>query len=385
MKIVVQVKLMPEAEQAAALRSTLRTVNDLACWVSHVAFARGVPREYELRKHTYPHLKAEGLGAQAAQHVIKKVRDAYTTLHANLRAGNFGKPKSRRRVKAESKPIAFRPEAAQPYDDRCLSWQYDQQTVSIWTMAGRIKYVSFVCSADALKVLQQYRKGESDLIERDDVFYLIATCDVPEAEAYEPHGFIGVDLGIVNIATTSTGFQAAGRGLGRYRKRQLALRAKLQKKRTKSAKRRLKERSRREARHVKNTNHIIAKTIVTEAERTSAGISLEELKGIRQRVRLRKPQRVTLHSWAFAQLGDFIVYKARRAGVPLVFVDPAYTSQMCSQCGHVDKRNRVDQGLFICRGCGVVAHADRNASHNIARKGEAVWTAGRESRVPATP
>ncbi|MGW6480351.1 RNA-guided endonuclease InsQ/TnpB family protein [Streptomyces sp. NPDC055059] len=376
---------MPEAERAAALRSTLRTVNDLACWVSQVAFARGVPREYELRKHTYPHLKAEGLGAQAAQHVIKKVRDAYTTLHANLRAGNLGKPKSRRRVKAESKPIAFRPEAAQPYDDRCLSWQYDQQTVSIWTMAGRIKNVSFVCSADALKTLRDYRKGECDLIERDGVFYLIATCDVPEAEAFEPDGFIGVDLGIVNIATTSTGYQAAGRGLGRYRKRQLALRAKLQKKRTKSAKRRLKARSRREQRHVKNTNHIIAKTIVTEAERTAHGIALEELKGIRRRVRLRKPQRVTLHSWAFAQLADFIVYKARRAGVPLVYVDPAYTSQMCSQCRHVDKRNRVDQGLFICRGCGVVAHADRNASHNIAARGAAVWTAGRESRVPATP
>ncbi|MFE4772870.1 RNA-guided endonuclease InsQ/TnpB family protein [Streptomyces sp. NPDC056713] len=385
MKIVVQVKLMPEAEQAAALRSTLRTVNDLACWVSQVAFARGVPREYELRKHTYPHLKAQGLGAQAAQHVIKKVRDAYTTLHANLRAGNLGKPKSRRRVKAESKPIAFRPEAAQPYDDRCLSWQYDQQTVSIWTMAGRIKNVSFVCSVDALKVLQQYRKGESDLIERDGVFYLIATCDVPEAEAYEPDGFIGVDLGIVNIATASTGYMAAGRGLGRYRKRQLDLRAKLQKKRTKSAKRRLKERSRREQRHVKNTNHIIAKTIVTEAERTAHGVALEELRGIRRRVRLRKPQRVTLHSWAFAQLGDFIVYKAKRAGVPLVYVDPAYTSQMCSQCWHIDKRNRVDQGLFICRGCGVVAHADRNASHNIAQRGENVWNAGRESRVPATP
>ncbi|MFE4685889.1 RNA-guided endonuclease InsQ/TnpB family protein [Streptomyces sp. NPDC056721] len=385
MKIVVQLKLMPEAEQAAALRSTLRTVNDLACWVSQVAFAHGVPREYELRKHTYPHLKAEGLGAQAAQHVIKKVRDAYTTLHANIRAGNLGKPKSKRRIKAASKPITFRPEAAQPYDDRCLSWQYDAQTVSIWTMAGRIKNVSFVCAADALKTLRDYRKGESDLIERDGVFYLIATCEVPEAEAYEPDGFIGVDLGIVNIATTSTGYQAAGRGLGRYRKRQLTLRAKLQKKRTKSAKRRLKERSRREQRHVKNTNHIIAKTIVTEAERTSAGISLEELKGIRQRVRLRKPQRVQLHSWAFAQLGDFIVYKAKRAGVPLVFVDPAYTSQTCSQCRHVDKRNRVDQGLFICRGCGVVAHADRNASHNIAARGVAVWTAGRESRVPATP
>ncbi|MFE2540447.1 RNA-guided endonuclease InsQ/TnpB family protein [Actinacidiphila glaucinigra] len=384
-KIVTQVKLLPEAGQAAALRSTLRTVNELANWVADVAFAHDVPREYELRKHTYAHLKAEGLGAQAAQHVIKKVRDAYTTLHANLRGGNLGKPGSRRRIKAESKPIAFRPQAAQPYDDRCLSWQYDQQTVSIWTTAGRIKNVRFACSAGALKTLQQYRKGESDLIERDGIFYLVAVCEVPEAVPYEPVGIIGVDLGIVNIATTSTGYQAAGRRLNRYRKRQLALRSKLQKKRTRSAERRLKVRRRREARHVKNTNHVIAKTIVTEAERTSAGIALEELKGIRQRVRLRKPQRVTLHSWAFAQLADFIVYKARRAGVPLVYVDPAYTSQMCCECGHTDKRNRVDQGLFICRNCGVVAHADRNASHNIAARGAVVWTAGRESRVPATP
>ncbi len=385
MKIVTQVKLMPEADQAAALLTTLRTVNDLACWVSEVAFVNDVPREYELRKHTYAHLKAEGLGAQAAQHVIKKVRDGYTTLHANLKAGNYGKPGSTHRTKVESKPIAFRPDAAQPYDDRCLSWQYEQQTVSIWTTAGRIKNVRFVCSAEALKTLQQYRKGEADLIERDGVLYLVATCEVPEAEQYEPDGFVGVDLGIVNIATTSTGYQAAGRGLNRYRKRQLALRATLQKKRTKSAKRRLKERSRREQRHAKKTNHVISKTIVTEAERTGRGLSLEELKGIRTRVRLRKPQRVALHSWAFAQLGEFIVYKAKRAGVPLVFVDPAYTSQTCAECGHVDKRNRVDQGLFICRGCGVVAHADRNASHNIATRGETVWNAGRESRVPATP
>lgn len=257
--------------------------------------------------------------------------------------------------------------------------------MSIWTTSGRLRGIQFACSTDALMTLQDHRRGESDLIERDGVFYLIATCDVPEAEPYEPDGFVGVDLGIVNIATTTTGYQASGRGLNRYRKRQLALRAKLQRKHTKSAKRRLKERSRREQRHVKNTNHVIAKTIVTEAERTSAGISLEEIKGIRQRVRLRKPQRAALRSWAFAQLGEFIVYKARRAGVPLVYVDPAYTSQMCCECEHVDRRNRVDQGLFICRGCGVVAHADRSASHNIASRGVTVWNAGRESRAPATP
>ncbi|MER5915207.1 transposase, partial [Streptomyces sp. NPDC001982] len=281
MKIVVQVKLTPEADQATALLATLHTANEAANWVSAVAFERGVPREYELRRHTYAELRARGLGAQAAQHIIKKTRDAYTTLKANIRAGNLGKPGSKRRRKAETKPIVFRPGAAQPYDDRCLSWQYDAQTVSIWTTAGRVKNVRFTCSPDALKTLRDQRKGESDLIERDGVFYLVATCDMPEAEQYEPDGFIGVDLGIANIATTSTGYQAAGRGLNRHRKRQLDLRRKLQKKGTKSAKRRLKARARKEQRHAANTNHIIAKTIVTEAERTSAGLSLEELKGIR--------------------------------------------------------------------------------------------------------
>ncbi|MEV7404897.1 transposase [Streptomyces sp. NPDC091267] len=385
MKIVAQVKLMPDAVQAPAIGATLRAVNDRANWVSGVAFAHGVPREYALRKHAYAELKASGLGAQAAQHTIKKVRDAYTTLKANIRAGNLGKPGSKRRVKAESKPIAFRPDAAHPYDDRCLSWQYDAQTVSLWTTAGRLKDVRFACSPDALKMLREYRKGESDLIERDGVFYLIAVCEIPAAQVNEnPSGFIGVDLGIVNIATTSTGYRAAGRGLNRHRKRQLELRRKLQAKGTQSANRRLKHRSRKEARHAANINHIISKKIVTTAERTGRGIALEDLTGIRDRVRLRKDQRAQLHSWSFHQLGSFLEYKARRAGVPLVYVDPAYTSQQCSECGHIDRKNRVDQATFACRTCGVTMHADDNASHNIDRKGETVWTAGRESRVPAT-
>ncbi|MEV7027477.1 transposase, partial [Kitasatospora sp. NPDC093558] len=313
------------------------------------------------------------------------VRDAYTVLKANIRAGNLGKPGSRRRSRAESKPIAFRPEAAQPFDDRCLSWQLDRQTVSVWTTGGRLKNVRFVCSDDALTMLREHRKGESDLIERDGEFYLIATCEVPEKPLNEnPASFIGVDLGIANIATTSTGYRAAGRGLNRHRKRQRDLRRKLQAKGTKSAKRLLKKRARKEARHAANVNHIVAKTIVTTAERTGQGIALEDLTGIRDRVRHRKDQRTTVHSWSFHQLGQYIAYKAKRAGVPLVYVDPAYTSQECSRCHHIDRKNRVDQATFACRACGTVMHADVNSSHNIARKGEVAWTAGRESRVPAT-
>lgn len=378
---------MPDAVQAPALLATLHTANEAANWLSSEAHARGEKDRTRkaLQGFAYAGLKERGLSAQPALHVLRKVADAYTTLRANARAGNLGKPGSKRRRKAEAKPVAFRPDSAQPYDDRCLSWQYDAGTVSIWTTAGRLRRVRFFCSEQARKMLTEHRKGESDLVHRDGAWFLIATCEIPEAGQYEPDGFVGVDLGIANIATTSTGYRAAGRGLNRHRKRQLDLRRKLQAKGTKSAKRRLKNRRRKEQRHATNINHIISKKIVTEAERTSNGIALEDLGGIRQRVRLRKPQRVTLHSWAFAQLGQFLEYKARRAGVPLVHVDPAYTSQECSECHHIEKKNRVGQARFICRGCGVVAHADLNASRNIAARGEIVWTAGRESRAPATP
>jgi IS605 OrfB family transposase len=114
---------------------------------------------------------------------------------------------------------------------------------------------------------------------------------------------------------------------------------------------------------------------VTEAARTGRGIAVEDLTGIRDRVRLRKPQRVTLSSWSFQQLGGFLAYKARRAGVPLVVVDPRYTSQTCAECGYRDKRNRPDQETFHCGSCGVVAHADHNAARNIAARAVAGWGA----------
>ena len=338
MKTVVQVKLRPDAGQACALEATLRTVNEAACWVSAVAFERRVFREYALRKHAYGELKARGLGAQAAQHVIKKTCHAYAALKANIRAGNLGRPGSERRVRAESRPVRFRPDAAQPFDDRCLSWQLDTSTVSIWTTAGRLRGIPFACSPGALKMLARYRQGESDLLYRDGAWYLYATCEVPEATQHEPSGFLGVDLGIVNIATTSDGQIMAGRKLNRYRRRQRALRRKLQARHTTSARRLLAKRRRKEARFARDVNHCIAKKIVTEAERTSRGIALEDLGGIRERVRLRKPQRVTLSSWAFAQLGSFIGYKARRAGVPVVYVDPAWTSRTCADCGHAGRR-----------------------------------------------
>ena len=153
----------------------------------------------------------------------------------------------------------------------------------------------------------------------------------------------------------------------------MRLRKRLQAKRTSSARLLLKKRRRKEARFAADINHQISKRIVAEAERTGCGIAVEELTGIRERVRLRKPQRATLHSWVFAQLGSFLAYKAKQGGVAFVEVDPAYTSQMCSACGSVDKRNRRSQAAFECGRCGFVGHADHNAALNIAARGVERW------------
>ncbi|WP_017586342.1 RNA-guided endonuclease InsQ/TnpB family protein [Nocardiopsis ganjiahuensis] len=402
MKVVVRVKLLPSPVQARALAATLHACNRAANHASHIAQNTGARRKYALQEKVYHQLKAEfGLSAQPAVRVIGKVADAYTTRAANLQAGNLGRKGSVKRKRVEATPIAFRADAAQPFDDQCVSWRMDARTVSIWTVSGRLKNLGFTSSPDQLKMLAEHRQGESALICQDRAWFLAAVCEVPEQPLNEePEGFIGVDLGIVEIATTSTGQRHGGRQLNRYRRRQMRLRAKLQAKGTKSAKRVLKRQRRKESRRARDVNHRISKSIVGQAERTGHGIALEDLKGIRGRVRQAHPspattlngrlrrspakkQRAALHAWSFAQLRDFITYKARRAGVPLVVVEAAYTSQTCSECDHTSRGNRPSRARFVCRGCGVILHADVNASRNLAHRGEAVWIAGRPSTAPA--
>jgi transposase len=96
------------------------------------------------------------------------------------------------------------------------------------------------------------------------MWFLNATCEVPQQPLNtDPVDFLGIDLGIVNIASTSDGEIMAGRTLNRTRARERGLRAKLQKKNTPSAKRRLKKRRRKEVRRAKDINHKIAKHVVS--------------------------------------------------------------------------------------------------------------------------
>ena len=309
-KQVVKVRALPSAGDAAALYETLQTCNSAASWLSAQMHAARVFRKIDAQHRFYTELREQfGLGAQPAIRVIGKVADAYAAVRANIAAGNYGPPGSTRRRKIEESPITFRPSAAQPFDARCLSWHFPHEvsraaTVSIWTVAGRLKNIPIIGDPRQLVLLRTHSIGESDLIYRDGKWFLHATIELPEASLAQPvNGFLGVDMGIVNIASTSTGENTCGGRLNRYRKRQARLWRRLQAKKTSSARRLLKKRRRKEARFATDINHQLSKSIVAEAERTGCGIAVEELTGIRGRVRLRKPQRTTLHSWAFAQLG----------------------------------------------------------------------------------
>ncbi|WP_223165465.1 RNA-guided endonuclease InsQ/TnpB family protein [Lentzea indica] len=370
MKIVVQVRLLPSAEQAAALATTLRVCNAAANEVSRVAFEQNVFSRNDLQKPVYSEVRSSGLGAQAAVRTVKKVVDAYTALRAHIRSGILV---GARRAKAEGKPIRFRDEAAQPFDDRMLSWQHAAKTVSIWTSVGRLKGMRFTGHPDQLRTLASSRQGETNLVVRDGKWLLIAVCDLPEPAVFEPVDWLGVDRGIVNVATTSDGTNFQGRRLRRYRRWQLRKRAELQAKRTKSATRRLRRRARREHRHVTHVNHTIAKELVAVAQRTGRGIALEDLSGIRDRVRPRRDQRATHSSWPFHQLGTFVEYKAKRAGVPVITVDARHTSQMCPRCGHTARNNRSDRDHFCCRRCGLAGPADHVAGVNVRNRARSAW------------
>ena len=138
-----------------------------------------------------------------------------------------------------------------------------------------------------------------------------------------------MDLGVANLASDSEGRRYCGSEVKNVRWRNRKLRARLQAKQTRSAKGRLKKLGGRESRFARHVNHCISEHIVGTAKGTGRGIRMEDLKGIRTRVKVRHGERGVLHSWGFSQFGQMIAYQAALAGVLVELVDPRNTSRTC--------------------------------------------------------
>jgi putative transposase len=343
---------LASGEHEATLHATQKAFNAAASWIATVCWQEHITNTNTAHHRVYGETRRRfGLGAQLAVCARAKALEAL---------------KATKTQKSETCP-QFGEWGSLRYDARTYRL-LSLDRVSLNTLQGRI-----VCRLilgqrqHEMLVDSTWKIGGADLVWRRGIYYLNVTQSKEAPDLTETAETLGVDLGIVNLATDSEGETFSGAKVHEVRMRYQKRRQILQHVGTRSAKRRLKKMSGREKRFQKHTNHVISTTLVQKAAHTRKALALEDLTGIRARVTVRRVNRSERHCWAFYQLRIFLAYKAAWAGVPIRCIDPRNTSRTCSQCGHCEKANRHSQASFTCQQCGFCLNADYNAAINISR------------------
>jgi len=300
------------------------------------AWRRKIVNNIELHPFVYKSLRKRGLQSQLAIACIKQATGMVK--------------------KAKTKPVVFK-QAMRYNFPRSASLK--NNILSIATVKGRQKFDINI--ADYFSKYANWKIVESMLIidRKGRCFFCLSKAkDIPIKKR---SGKLGIDVGINNVAVTSSRQFFNARQIKLKKIRFLKLRSKLQAKGTKSAKRLLKRISGREKRFMAYWNHIISKQIVSDCK--VGTIVLEDLKNIRKQ---RKGKRFNfwLNNWSFYQLQSFIRYKSEREGIKVIKVSPYMTSQTCSRCGSIGSRSK---GFFCCSHCNYSLNADLNASFNLAK------------------
>ncbi len=318
----------------------------------------------KLHERTYSAVRGETrLQANLVQSARNKAAEAIRGVVARWKNG-----------KKASQPHFTTPSVR--YDKRSATFHDDY--VSLSTVNGRVE-AEYVLPPEGENPHTKYLRNDDYEVtgatlqyrDKTDTFYLhIGTkadveSEIPGEGDTEHSTVLGVDPGIEQIAVTSTGMFWNGAYLNHRRREYERVRGNLQQTGTESAHRTIEQIGNRETRWVEDYLHRISKAIVQEAIVHGCDtIAFEELTDIRDRM----PRAKKFHAWAFRRLYDYVAYKAEAEGIEVTQIDPAYTSQRCSQCGTTLRENRPSQAEFCCQKCGYEANADYNAAKNIGFK-----------------
>lgn len=244
-------------------------------------------------------------------------------------------------------------------------------SVKLTVPSQSINFDNGLIKIPCLKMEIDFQKNVEKInqIELDREFAYIS-CTVKEADKIECASWIGIDLNTTGhccvASNTKTGkILKLGKKANHIHQKYKNIRKNLQKKKKYRAVKNIKN---KESRVVRDLNHKISNKIILEAKSKKAGIVLEDLKGIRKTAKTSRKFRYALNSWSFYQLKTFIEYKAKLHGIPVVKVDPRYTSQQCSKCGLLGERKGK---MFKCS-CGHVENADVNASFVISLRHQGI-------------
>ena len=211
MKLTLQIRLLPTAEQAVKLKKTFSVFNEACNTISQIAWERHVFKQFNLHKEVYyPIKETYRLSSQLVVRAISKVANAY----------KLDKKKQRH----------FREFGAITYDSRVLSYNIDKSVCSISLIGSREK-IAFTCYRPQL---MQYAEGEADLVLIKDKFYLYQTIDIPDEEEETAEDFLGVDMGITDIVSLSDGTNISSNEVKNIRNRYNRVRAYVQSKGTRN-------------------------------------------------------------------------------------------------------------------------------------------------------
>jgi IS605 OrfB family transposase len=328
--------------------ATLQAFADACNVVRSIAESMGIASKFKLQCHVYQELRSRfGLSSNLTIRAIARVAAASKLKH---------------------KHPTFRATSVD-YDQRIFRFRQKDWTVSLTLLGGAERFKLAIGSYQRSKLTGKIPTCAKLVRRKNGDYYIQIALDVEPIAPARPTGHLGVDLGIKNLASLSTGERFSSAQTETIRNHYQAMRTILQKKGTKGAKRLLKRLSGREKRFMAWVNHTVSARIIRFARYHRLIVVIEDLKGIRQRANWRKAQRHRLHRWNFYQLRSFLEYKALRDGVELVAVKPAYTSKTCHQCLRLGTRHGDS---FNCRYCGYSGHADYNGACNISLLGECV-------------
>lgn len=390
--VTYRIKLNPSAVQKQKLLRTMEEFNKGCNFMSEIVFA-----EWTRRKRDFEDIKEAK--AQAKKDKVKYVPDgkevtpspfsfqrmktiAYypvyheTGLHSQLVSEMVAKVLYSYKIDKKTQR-EYSPHGAIGYNRCDLTIEHNEEIgdhIKLATAFGPEKIPIILNNYNGYDLKR--RRGGVKISYTNGKFFLLVPIEKDKptrVKAVDWKGdWLGIDMGVVNITADNFGESYSGGHINGIRSRHAKTRARLQAKGTRSAKRLMKARRYKESRFRNNQNHIIAKAIVKKAKENDCAIALEDLTGIRQTTVVRKKQRRQHNSWSFFDLRLKIEYKAALANVVVGYVDPRYTSQTCSECGHISKKNRKSQSEFACQDCGFMCNADLNAALNIqnrARKG----------------
>lgn len=358
--ITAKIQISATADDKVLLNKTMSVYSDACNYVSDYVFRTHDLKQFSLNKALYFTLRERfGLKSQMAQSVFKTVIAKYKTVLEN-----------------ESKWI--KPSFKKPQYD--LVWNRDysltQNCFSVNTLNGRVKLLYFAEGMSKYFDHTIYKFGTAKLVNKHGKYFLHipVTYDVEESDISDICNVVGIDRGINFVVATydskhKSGF-VSGKAIKQKRANYSKLRKELQMRQTPSARRRMRAIGSRENRWMQDVNHQVSKALVKNNPKHTLFV-LEDLSGIRNATeRVRTKDRYVSVSWSFYDLEQKIIYKAKQNQSTVIKVNPAYTSQCCPACGHIEKANRNKKiHLFRCKNCGYKSNDDRIGAMNLYRMG----------------